>query len=97
MNVTLKMEEVALSALSIVVLVRCLCMVVVSVLILVPDVFMLGYLINPRIGAFSYNLGHHRTGAWGLWFGFLTGSAVLMLAGVILFGHAALIESGVMG
>ena len=27
-------------------------------LLLVPDVFMLGYLANTRVGAFFYNLGH---------------------------------------
>jgi hypothetical protein len=29
-----------------------------AVLFLVPDVFMLGYLRNPRIGAAVYNAGH---------------------------------------
>ena len=28
------------------------------VLLLVPDIFMLGYLANTKIGAFFYNLGH---------------------------------------
>lgn len=29
-------------------------------LFLLPDVGMAGYLMNPRMGAFSYNLFHHR-------------------------------------
>ena len=29
-----------------------------AVLFLAPDIFMLGYLANPRIGAAVYNLGH---------------------------------------
>jgi hypothetical protein len=32
--------------------------VLFAVLFLAPDLFMLGYLANPRIGAASYNLGH---------------------------------------
>ena len=42
-----------------------------AVLILSPDLFMLGYLAGPRIGAFCYNLGHSyltplalAAGAW---------------------------------
>jgi uncharacterized protein DUF4260 len=31
-------------------------------LILVPDLSMLGYLINPRFGAFAYNLAHAYIG-----------------------------------
>ncbi len=27
-------------------------------LLLLPDISMLGYLLNPRIGAFCYNVGH---------------------------------------
>ena len=52
---------------------------------------MLGYLVNPRLGAYLYNIFHHKgiallVGAAGL----LTKQPVLMLAGVILFGHAAM-------
>lgn len=32
-----------------------------AVLFLVPDVFMLGYLMNKRLGAILYNLGHSTT------------------------------------
>ena len=32
-----------------------------AILFLTPDLFMLGYLINPRIGAASYNLVHTLT------------------------------------
>ncbi len=59
-------------------------------LFLAPDISMLGYLVNPKTGAFFYNLFHH--------FGisivvFLAGKyfAVpeLELAGIILFSHSA--------
>jgi hypothetical protein len=32
-----------------------------GILFLAPDLFMLGYLKNPRVGALSYNLGHTYT------------------------------------
>ena len=37
------------------------------VLFLVPDLGMLGYLFNTRIGAITYNLVHHLTVAIGLY------------------------------
>ncbi|WP_128543944.1 DUF4260 domain-containing protein [Larkinella soli] len=60
-------------------------------LILLPDVGMLGYLVNPKVGAYLYNLFHHKgvallVGSVGL----LMNEPVVMLAGVILFGHAAM-------
>ncbi len=33
-----------------------------AVLFLAPDLFMLGYLINPKIGAAAYNIVHTYTG-----------------------------------
>jgi hypothetical protein len=33
-----------------------------AVLFLAPDLFMLGYLVNPRVGAALYNLAHTLTG-----------------------------------
>ncbi|MBC8153381.1 MAG: DUF4260 domain-containing protein [Bacteroidetes bacterium] len=60
-------------------------------LILLPDISMIGYLINPRVGAYGYNLGHHKGLAVvvGI-FGLLVQAPVVMLAGVILFGHASM-------
>ena len=37
------------------------------VLLLVPDIFMLGYLANTKLGAFFYNLGHI---GWDRFFGY---------------------------
>ena len=36
-------------------------------LILVPDIFMLGYVRNPRMGAIVYNIGHSYFFPIGLW------------------------------
>ena len=60
-------------------------------LILAPDIGMIGYLVNTRIGAISYNLFHHRglavvLAAIGFWLGF----TVLVSAGLILLAHASL-------
>jgi len=39
-----------------------------AVLFLTPDLFMLGYLVNPRIGAATYNLAHTLTLPFALLF-----------------------------
>ena len=39
-----------------------------AILFLTPDLFMLGYLINPRIGAATYNLVHTLTLPFALLF-----------------------------
>ena len=62
-----------------------------ALLLIGPDIGMLGYLVNPRAGAFTYNLFHHK------------GIAVLILVtglflmtgwitaiGIILYGHASM-------
>jgi hypothetical protein len=61
------------------------------VLFLVPDLSMLAYLAGPRIGAFIYNLIHHRGLALLLYvLGVLLALPALALAGVILFAHSSL-------
>ena len=60
-------------------------------LLLTPDIGMLGYLINSKVGAASYNLFHHRgiAVAVGL-LGYTASIPLLTLAGSILFTHAAM-------
>ncbi|MBC6366267.1 DUF4260 domain-containing protein [Algoriphagus sp. AK58] len=60
-------------------------------LILLPDIGMLGYLVNEKIGARTYNLFHHRAIAimiFGL--GFFLNSHLFEIAGIILFSHIAM-------
>lgn len=61
------------------------------VLILLPDIGMLGYLINTKIGAITYNIFHHKGLAVLI---FLVGIyfeiEVVQLIGIILFSHASL-------
>ncbi|WP_265767760.1 DUF4260 domain-containing protein [Fodinibius salsisoli] len=60
-------------------------------LILLPDIGMIGYLLNPKIGASIYNLFHHMGIAVVIYLaGYFAAISLLELTGVILLGHAAL-------
>ena len=60
-------------------------------LALAPDLSMAGYGINNRVGAFTYNLAHHK-GVAGLLLiaGVLMASVPLQAAGLLLWGHSSL-------
>lgn len=92
MKTTLKIEEFALFAAS--VYLFSLTDFVwwwFPVLLLLPDIGMLGYLVNTKVGAVSYNLFHHRAIAVGVWgFGWITQIPWVELAGIILFAHIAM-------
>ncbi|HEY0978553.1 MAG TPA: DUF4260 domain-containing protein [Flavobacteriales bacterium] len=76
---------------------------VYPLLLLGPDIGMLGYLVGPRVGAFTYNLFHHKGLALLI---ILAGSVVMMdgniwsetfredirliVIGLILYGHASM-------
>jgi len=60
-------------------------------LFFVPDASMIGYLINSRVGALTYNSIHHKGLAILVYlFGSFTQLPVLQLAGLVMFGHASL-------
>jgi hypothetical protein len=60
------------------------------VLILTPDISMLGYLVNNNIGTLSYNFFHHKGIAILVYFiGVYFQNQILQLIGVILFSHAS--------
>lgn len=60
-------------------------------LILVPDLSMLGYIVNPKIGGVLYNLFHHKAlGIVVLLVGWYLGLAWSVLIGIILFGHSSM-------
>ncbi len=60
-------------------------------LLLLPDVGMLGYVANKRVGALTYNLFHHRGLAILLYLlGWYLSVPLLQLFGTILFAHVAL-------
>lgn len=61
-----------------------------AALFLAPDISMLGYVFGNRIGAYSYNAFHHKGIAILVYLvGFYTNSDIVMLAGLLLFGHSA--------
>lgn len=61
-----------------------------ALLFFAPDLSMLGYLINPRLGAWTYNLIHHKGLAVTLYaLGFLLTVPWLMFAGTLLFAHSS--------
>ncbi len=58
-------------------------------LFLLPDVGMVGYLIDTELGAITYNVFHHRLiGAVVLAIGYFTNQPYILLAGLILLGHS---------
>jgi hypothetical protein len=60
-------------------------------LLLVPDISMLGYLFGPRPGAIVYDFVHHRAVSVVLFMlGALLHVAWLQAAALILFGHSSL-------
>ena len=59
--------------------------------LLAVDVSMVGYLANPRVGAFTYNLAHQwATGIAVLGAGWWLGATPLLLLGAILVGHVGM-------
>ncbi|PCJ98044.1 MAG: hypothetical protein COA50_03715 [Flavobacteriaceae bacterium] len=61
------------------------------VLILTPDIGMLGYLIDAKMGALMYNIFHHKGLAIIIYLlGVYLSQPLCMLAGIILFSHAAM-------
>jgi hypothetical protein len=62
-----------------------------ALLFFAVDLSMAGYLIDPRSGAWIYNLVHHKGVAVALYvLGYLLSIPWLMFAGTILLGHSSL-------
>ena len=59
-------------------------------LFFLPDIGMLGYLVNPKLGAWSYNLFHLKSLGVVLFLaGLFLELQYLELVGIVLFAHAA--------
>ena len=57
-------------------------------ILFVPDIFMLGYVRNTKLGAVIYNIGHSYPAAALLTvLGFSINSSLLIALGAIWFGH----------
>ncbi len=92
MKTTLKLEELALFLLGIFLFSQLtFAWWWFLVLILTPDIGMLGYLFGNKAGAISYNIFHHRGIAVAIYLiGVYTQSEITQFIGVILFSHAAM-------
>ena len=61
-----------------------------AVLFLAPDLFMVGFLANPRVGSALYNLGHWLLLPLALFaVGYWTGRSVAIAIEIIWFSHIA--------
>ena len=93
MDMTIKIEEAVITAVSIYFLSKYNLGLPVWALFLLffsPDLSMLGYLLSTRVGAFTYNLFHHRGLALAvLATGFLLQLDLLVTAGLLLVAHSS--------
>jgi len=91
MKTTIQLEEIAMLGLGIVGFsLLSLPWWIFLALFLAPDIGMLGYVINNKIGAFCYNVFHHKGLAiiiYGI--GIYLSKEYIQLTGIILFSHAA--------
>lgn len=59
--------------------------------LLLPDLSMIGYLLNDRVGAWTYNFFHHKLVAVIIMgSGYWSGIPVISLIGVILLAHSSM-------
>jgi hypothetical protein len=88
-NTLLRLESAAVFAACVIALIWLGCPGwLAAVLALAPDLAMLGYLLNPRVGAISYNLAHFQVLAIALAaFGFVSSLPVLLWIGLIWLAH----------
>ncbi|NCU04533.1 MAG: DUF4260 domain-containing protein [Chitinophagaceae bacterium] len=91
MKTILKLEELAM-------LVACIVLLAAIgvewwmyiILFLGPDVSMLGYVAGNKVGAWCYNVFHHKGIAIALAAAGYTMDNWLLIAGIVLFGHASM-------
>jgi hypothetical protein len=90
----IKLEEAGVFALSVFLLYKLnihLSWWLYVILFLSPDIGMVGYIVNTKIGALTYNLLHHKAIACILLFlGIIQSNDYLLLAGFLLLAHSSL-------
>lgn len=93
MKKILQLEELALTLASIYLIIQLpvtLSWWLYILLFFAPDIGMLGYIINNKIGAITYNLFHHRgISIATATIGVLTAESYIVLAGLLLLAHAS--------
>lgn len=92
MKTILKLEELAMLAGCVVLLASLqVSWWMYIVLFLGPDVSMLGYVAGNKVGAWCYNVAHHKGIAVALGAaGFMMDNNWMLIAGIVLFGHASM-------
>ncbi|MFL5748244.1 MAG: DUF4260 domain-containing protein [Niastella sp.] len=92
MKKLIALEEAAMLALSIYLFSRLsFAWWVYLALILTPDLSMIGYMVNTKVGAWLYNFFHHKAVAIVLYIaGAYLNNEVVQLIGLILFGHSSM-------
>ena len=92
MNQLLKAEEAALLGLSVILNQTLLPYAWwwYWVLFLIPDISMIGYLVNTKVGAALYNFAHHKgTAVLCFALGIILSSTSWQFAGLLLLGHSS--------
>jgi hypothetical protein len=92
MKSIIKFEEVAMFGLALVAFAETdLALWLFPALLLTPDISMVGYLANSRVGAVLYNIFHHKALAVCIYVaGVYLKSEWIQLAGIILFAHSSM-------
>jgi hypothetical protein len=92
MNTIIKLEEAAMFLLSIYLFAQLhFAWWWFPVLILLPYISMIGYVVNNKVGAFCYNLVHHKAVAIAVYVaGLYFKNETVQLIGLILFGHSSM-------
>lgn len=94
MKTLLKLEELAqLLACIVLLAMNAVPWWVYLLLVLGPDIGMLGYLAGPRVGAFTYNLFHHKGIALLVALAGLASEGLNLLMATPQLGHVLLITS----
>ena len=92
MKIVIRLEELAMVGLSIYTLARYQAdWWWYIILVIGPDISMIGYLGGNKTGAFVYNLFHHKgVAVLIIVAGFILSIEWLVMTGIILFGHSSM-------
>ncbi len=93
MQTILKLEEAAMTAIGIYLLTIYnlhLSFWIWAILFFSPDIGMLGYLVNTKVGAATYNIFHHKGIAIAIAAaGYYLHNDIMTAIGILLFAHAS--------
>ena len=93
MKNVLKLEEIAMTSIGIYLLTNYNLNIAIwiwSLLFFSPDISMLGYLVNAKAGAITYNIFHHKGIAIAIAAaGYFMHVEVLLSIGILLFAHSS--------